>query len=79
MGAVVSTVRKPGVVTGPARRARFSVRCDQVTPELLSHVERVRREHRLIGVEVDCRSGFDEEAMDRLTQAAGAHKLVLQL
>lgn len=77
MGTVASKTAAKSV-SAPARRVRFSVRCDLVTPELLSHVELARREKRLIGVEVDCRRGFDENIMEGLCQSAGAHKLVLQ-
>ena len=83
MGSSLSSLRSgsapPRRAVGGSR-ARFSVRCDQVTPELVRHVERTRRERRLIRVDVDCRTApFDDAAVDALVAAAGVNKLVLDL
>ena len=83
MGSSLSSLRSgsapPRQAVGGSR-ARFSVRCDQVTPELVRHVERTRRERRLIRVDVDCRTApFDDAAVDALVAAAGVNKLVLDL
>lgn len=84
MGSSLSSLRAgsapPRQAAGGSPRARFSVRCDQVTPELVRHVERTKRERRLIRVDVDCRTApYDDAAVDALVAAAGANKLVLDL
>lgn len=78
MGTRVSKAAAAGSRPAAARPDKFSARCDGVTPELLDRIRASRDAGRLRSVTVDCRTcAYDDDAMARVQEAAGGHKVVM--
>lgn len=78
MGASISKTATAATAAAPAEQT-FAARCDEVTDAFLAAVCQSRAGGALRSVTLDCRrSGFDEVAVERASQAAGG-KVVLQL
>lgn len=61
-------------------RLRFTLRCDELTPALLTRIQKAREEGTLECVTLDCRrSGFDSAVVDQVQRVAGGSKVILDM